>query len=514
MTIENELLKFLNENIAESENKIRDINLIHYYYGFREDIEPTLEEAAIKYDVGETDSRRTERPRQILKHNFKDIVNPNDLPSAVKFAELLDDNKVISSARISEHLQQLGLVNSEANLVGLLRIVQHLNLAKDYEIYTPKLQKATKKTYLSSNNLFLIKVNKLSELRNALRKAKTLPGLRGIASISSLKNEFGEDFQYFDEIVEILKADADSWFYEQDDETYYLIEMRDATLVNSMAKVRNILDTVDLKKFTKTLWKSLDRIKKSERPPNEILEEYLKTSKYTILMGDSIKLNLQPKELTPIEKDVVALLEATAIMDSTSISENLQKKGHGKVSIQKNVFVSPLVYKDESGGRRNYTYSLVGKSLLENQLDNNIDRYAEFVLKLKNISIEGTDREQSINARLEQNILREWLFGEKDAENCAICGEEFSITSLIAAHKKRRAECSENERINPYIVMPLCLFGCDCMYERRYLRVQDRKIVKGSLPDNLTEKENSFIESMIGKSIDARWLEGEASYFR
>ena len=174
-----------------------------------------------------------------------------------------------------------------------------------------------------------------------------------------------------------------------------------------------------------------------------------------------------------------------------------------------------MVYVDESEGRGHYVFSLVGQASSENG-DNDIqtDRYAEFVQKLKNISVEGTDREQSVNARLEQNILREWLFGGKTTENCAICSEEFSITSLIAAHKKRRSECSENERTNPHIVMPLCLFGCDSMYERKYLRIRDGIVETDTLPENLTEREVSYIESVNGNSVDQKWIEGNSTYFR
>ena len=45
----------------------------------------------------------------------------------------------------AHHEEETALVNSKANLVGLLRIMHELNLVEDYDIYTPKLLKATKK---------------------------------------------------------------------------------------------------------------------------------------------------------------------------------------------------------------------------------------------------------------------------------------------------------------------------------------------------------------------------------
>ncbi len=520
MTIEKEFLKFLNEKIAESENKNRDVNLIHYYYGFREDIKPTYDEAAKKFKVGRTEGRQTEIGSLIVENNFKNDANASDLPSAIKCSEIISSQKIISSSKLSENLRQVGLADSEINLIGLLRLLNDLKLVENYEIYTPELKKATKTDYLSSNKLFLIEKDTLAIIKNGLQKAKKLPKSIGIAKLSFLKTELGQDFNYFSELKEILKSTEDSWFHEINDETYYLIETKSGnTLINNMKRARCVSQTVDLCRLTHALRRAflVRTAKHYEYPHTEIVKIYLKTSKYTILKGTNIELDLECNSLTPTEEKAVTLLEDYPNEKYDFLKEKLREAVDEAISdstISNSFYNSPLVYVDESGERKDFKYSLIGESVEENLPDGEADRYAEFTQKLKDVSKDGTDREQSAKARNEQKLLRDWLFEEKDTEKCAICGEEYSKESLIAAHKKRRAECAENERRDLKIVMPLCLFGCDCMYERKYLRVREGRIVEGILPTTLTDKEKFLINSMIGKSIDARWAEGSESYFK
>ncbi len=90
----------------------------------------------------------------------------------------------------------------------------------------------------------------------------------------------------------------------------------------------------------------------------------------------------------------------------------------------------------------------------------------------------------------------------------------FLDKSLVVAHKKPRSKCSDNERTDPYIVMPACKFGCDYVYEKRWI-----KIVNGIVKENeaktlnLLTNERLFIESIKGRKIDDLWIQGDTSYF-
>ena len=111
------------------------------------------------------------------------------------------------------------------------------------------------------------------------------------------------------------------------------------------------------------------------------------------------------------------------------------------------------------------------------------------------------------------HILSLWLFEGKEKEQCAICKNDFSVKSLVTAHKKKRKDCAENERTDPNIVMPLCVFGCDYLYEKRLIYI-DSGVVK---PTCKIEEgygcELGYIEMIKGNKLDPRWLEGDEMYF-
>jgi hypothetical protein len=342
-----------------------------------------------------------------------------------------------------------------------------------------------------------------------------LPGWDGIARLDFLKTTLGEGVEYFDEVVEVLRSDEDSWFLEYEGATYYLFETRDNTLINAMEKVKCVADKIDLNELAETLSNALRRrAPKHEFPPQAVVKSYLSTSKHTTLAGPAVELNLGCSSLLPIEVDIVSTLTTDQLTDFTSLSGELKRKGYAKDYVGKSISTSPLVYVDKSGGRVHYKYSLVGRSLSGEDGARARDRYDRYRERLIDSSKEGTDREQLGTARNEHPILRQWLFDGKSLEMCAVCGEEYSVSSLIAAHKKRRADCSGNERIDPHIVMPLCLFGCDHMYERGYIYIQEGRVIEGMLPASLTAGERTAVSRVLGRNLDHRWLLGNDSYFR
>jgi hypothetical protein len=109
-------------------------------------------------------------------------------------------------------------------------------------------------------------------------------------------------------------------------------------------------------------------------------------------------------------------------------------------------------------------------------------------------------------------LLQDWLFKDKETEKCAICGRTFSCSSLVAAHKKKRSKCSEEERTDPYIVMPVCVFGCDFLYERGYFHVKAGYICSYN-KGNLQHTEREYVRKYENHVMDPRWLRGSEKYF-
>lgn len=123
------------------------------------------------------------------------------------------------------------------------------------------------------------------------------------------------------------------------------------------------------------------------------------------------------------------------------------------------------------------------------------------------------DREYTTNGRLEQGYLRAHLFKGKSTSQCAICGHEFPVELLIAAHIKPRSKCTlEEKRDAANIVFPLCLFGCDSLYERGIVSINKGYVVAISAPE-LTNSVKHYLKNIKGRKCEF-WTHKNAGYFQ
>tara|TARA_Y100001968_G_scaffold202605_1_gene186049 strand:- start:1359 stop:2036 length:678 start_codon:yes stop_codon:yes gene_type:complete len=90
--------------------------------------------------------------------------------------------------------------------------------------------------------------------------------------------------------------------------------------------------------------------------------------------------------------------------------------------------------------------------------------------------LDATDAKIKGHRRLEQGYLRRHLFGRRKLDSCGICNNEYPIAFLSAAHIKKRSKCTQNEKLDLNVVMPMCKFGCDELFERGYIFVKDGKV--------------------------------------
>ncbi|MFB4326419.1 HNH endonuclease [Priestia sp. BR_2] len=122
------------------------------------------------------------------------------------------------------------------------------------------------------------------------------------------------------------------------------------------------------------------------------------------------------------------------------------------------------------------------------------------------------DAEGKALRRAEQGFLRQHLFGSSLTGYCGVCGEELPVNLLVAAHIKKRAECTPEEKLDVFnIVMPMCKLGCDDLYERGYISVKDGEIVVNE-QKYLTSSLKVYIEK-INKKLCLHWSEESLKYF-
>jgi hypothetical protein len=113
-------------------------------------------------------------------------------------------------------------------------------------------------------------------------------------------------------------------------------------------------------------------------------------------------------------------------------------------------------------------------------------------LRLKDTSIDGAQKspvsqneltilgrleeERRVSTRKEQQRLRKHLLDGKDYGWCFLCGEKLPAELLVAAHIKKRSKCTDTEKRDHANVVPMCLLGCDALFERGHVALLDNKI--------------------------------------
>ena len=114
------------------------------------------------------------------------------------------------------------------------------------------------------------------------------------------------------------------------------------------------------------------------------------------------------------------------------------------------------------------------------------------------------DRKVVVSVRGEQTRLRRRLFGNELIADCALCGRDLTVSMLVTAHIKRRADTTNAERSREDIVMAACSLGCDSMFELGYVTVaRDGTIEKGPRRTPMTVDLELAVEAVVGRTCGA-----------
>ena len=120
--------------------------------------------------------------------------------------------------------------------------------------------------------------------------------------------------------------------------------------------------------------------------------------------------------------------------------------------------------------------------------------------------------EAKIQVRNEQTYLRNHLFHDKKISTCAICGRELPVDLLVTAHLKKRAECTDQEKLDLNIVVPMCILGCDALYEKGYIAVSNTKEIKTYQPPSLPTDLIEYLNVLEG-NICSIYNDKSSKYF-
>ena len=361
----------------------------------------------------------------------------------------------------------------------------------------------------------------IEAIKDSIKQARRLSNQNGIADLKQLGREDRKARPYLDLLRTLIDHTDDVWTKEDSDDFWYVFEDKGSNPLRTYAeKVFSVVKHAELDILAEAFHNALNSRNgmgwtgfRYQWPPLDILREYLGSSSQYVNDRGNLSYLGSTKHLTAIEMDIVAFLASNDNAKSAAIRTYLKNRGYQKDNSIKRVFNSPFVHK--SGKRPNYNFNLVGQ-LNNDTIEivrhiNSYDRY----LRFKNLldDLEDTDELDEQNRRKDQSILRDWLFEDKEFESCGICGDKFSINALIAAHKRKRSECNDDERRDPYIVMPMCVFGCDYLYESAHIMIKNGTVNVG-LPVEHDGPEKERVAKVVDRKVDERWLHGPETYFR
>ena len=513
-TIQEDLRLFLRTTGSQQPHQSRNSEIILYFYGLGDSAWPTLQETADRWHV------TRERVRQIKKTHFLDRIGRLNVPAVSHFLELLGTAPYWKQSRLVDETLARGLVDDRFSIRGLLNLINDMGLPVSYDIYTPDLQRVTRHSATTLEDCFVMRTSLQKQMRPWLGRARKLSRRYGIAQLNYLSpsSELPEDSLTL--LAELIRSGATGWTVDAEGGTWYWFDDTENVLITFGQKVFTVIDACPITELANCFRRALGRRKHEYPfPSDETISAYLRGSRHFRVYGNTVSYSGPTdyrSNLPTVETDLEAYLRPLG--EGSTYEEarhELLSRGHTRSNAQQTIFYSPIVRIDKDDGRGSYRYFLIGRSGTKPATDKSREildlRYVEYRERL--MRLDTTDAPMETTRRKEQDALRDWLFSSEDTRRCAICGRSYHIGALVAAHKKKREKCNPAERRDPYIVMPLCVFGCDYLYEDRYLLIQNGVVTKGK---ELAEGDAavSYINEVVGRRIEDQWLLGGDSYFR
>lgn len=512
MMVEKELRYWLhNSAMRQSPDDVRrrNVEAILSYFGFGEDELPSVRDVAERYD-GLTHQRLNAIMREKLKERFRE----SETPVIGLVFKSIEQEDFISVPLLHRKLERRRLISDRTSIRGLLRLANYLGRAEEHEIYDSVLGRLPKRELGNRPDVFLIQQSVQEDLKEPLRMARTLPGMLGLAKFGYLKQKLSDDrlYRYLRSLITvqpnccIVRENADT--------QWYILEDRENTLLNGAARAFRIAERYNSESLAGALRRHLQaRTHEFDYPSTQVISNWLARSKWFATEGNVVTFLGEPGHLTDAEDALHSYLTEKGCASTKELLDYLTANGISEANARKTVYHSAFsaVGRAPDGQYEHCLLSAI-EQVSEQEDTSDASRYEYYHNRLKEVAMRGTDRDALVVRRREQNVLREYLFGDKPTARCAICGGEYSVAALHAAHKKPRIACNDAERTDPLIVFPLCEFGCHHLYDSGSLRIKHGHVVAIVSGDCETE-DCTRARQLAGRSIASEWTEGPEDYF-
>ncbi len=548
-TIQAELRAFLKSRgtTTDPELRSRNVEILLYLYGFGGPRWPKLREVASHFGLQDR-----QRVGQIEDEYLPAEAAAPHFAALRKCVRLMKTAPYWLNSVLTTTLQAQGLADPALSSPGLLRLAAIAGLEVDYATYVPmhgkgivevtSRSRSARATLEACPDFFLMDRQYAPGAASLVKRARTFHARYGLGRVAdSLTSEgTAEDAERQLFLEHFLRIFEHGWVESHDGESWYLFEdTARHPVLTAARKVLSAVESCGPRALAAACRRYIAHREGTEKyshtiAPEALIQRYLTTSRTFVVVKGRVRFREPgPSNLTPRESALVDhLRETPGGTTATALKSYLKTRDFEETSsFDKDLRSSPLVQVDRRGGPGQHVYFLVGT-----QPDEALPaseawerRYAHYKERLQ--ALDRTDIQSSSMSRTEQNILRDWLFKGKDELDCALCGKPYVVpredratadcgassrrrSGLVAAHKKKRAKCSEEERRDPYIVMPLCLLGCDFVYEHRYVTIREGVIARGKPREG-----EDAVADYVSRLLDERervadeWTKGCSSYF-
>ena len=113
-----------------------------------------------------------------------------------------------------------------------------------------------------------------------------------------------------------------------------------------------------------------------------------------------------------------------------------------------------------------------------------------------------TDATTERKVRREQRLLRRALGLDGSSHACALCGRTYPDRLLVAAHIKKRSECTPDEKVDvPVVAMIACTLGCDALFEHGYVVVTNQGVIEATERGAEIPHVTELVERLVGRKV-------------
>lgn len=122
------------------------------------------------------------------------------------------------------------------------------------------------------------------------------------------------------------------------------------------------------------------------------------------------------------------------------------------------------------------------------------------------------DVPSSTRRRKEQDLLRTIVLGGKSEESCSVCNRSLPVDLLVIGHIRKRHSCTPAIKKDLANVMPVCLLGCDRLFENGYIYIDDKGLIRAAKQVESIVELRCVVDGLVG-NVCAAWGTESEPYF-